>query len=248
MSGEHQRVAVLVIGDEVLKGEVPDRNTLFFIEEFDRMGVEILMAAVLPDKVSVIVKFIRTVIDDVDYVIITGGIGPTPDDVTREGVSEALGVSLVTDPTAKNILEDYYGRALEGARLKMAEVPEGSILIPNPVSAAPGFIKDKVMVFPGIPQLIEKMFPFVKTFFKQSDVRRGFIYLKAGESAYSDIMKEVMHDYRELSVGSYPTIESGYKARVVIRGTDMERIKECVTDFEKRLSERRIDVQKKMFE
>lgn len=247
MLNQVQRIALLIVADEVLKGEVPDRNTLFFIDEFNRMGVEILLTATLPDDVDVIAKFIRNVIDDVDYVILTGGIGPTPDDVTREAVALALGIDLVTDPMAKNTLEAYYGVELHEARLKMATFPEGSTLIPNPISAAPGFISGKVMVFPGIPRLIELMFPSVKKYFKTSEVKRGEIYLQAGESSYSDIMKEVMEEYKELSVGSYPTFESGYKARVVIRGKDFDRIQKCVTDFEKRLRERSIDVQKKIF-
>lgn len=247
MSNELQKIALFIIGDEVLKGEVLDQNTLFFIEEFNKIGVEIAMATILPDNVLVITKFIRAVLDDVDYVIMTGGIGPTPDDVTREAVAKALGVSLITDPEAKRALENYYGEGLYKARLKMAEVPEGSMLIPNPISAAPGFISGKVMVFPGIPRLIENMFPFVKKYFRMVTVRKGIIYLSAGESTYSDIMKDLMEKYADLSIGSYPTVESGYIARVVIRGNDIESVKNFITDFEDKLGERNIDVQKKVF-
>lgn len=248
MSDRLQRIALFVIADEVLKDEVLDLNTRFFIEELNKIGVEILIAAVLPDNVPSITKFIKAVIDEVDYVILTGGIGPTPDDVTREAVSEALGISLITDPDAERILEEYYGGKLHGERLRMARVPEGSLLIPNPISGAPGFVNGKVMVFPGIPSMVKTMFPFVKKYFKDVAVRRAVFYLKAGESSYSDIMREVVQKYSSLSVGSYPTVECGYKARIVIRGKDLDAIKECVNHFENRLSERNIDVQEKFFE
>lgn len=248
MAYHKQKISLCVIGDEVLKGEVSDENTRFFIREFNNMGVEVAMAAVIPDEVEVISNFIKRAVDEVDYVVITGGIGPTPDDVTREAVAMALGVPLVIDLAARETLESYYGQRIHEARLKMAMVPENSTLIPNPMSAAPGFITGKVIVFPGIPELIEIMFPFVKQFFRKVPVRKGTVFLSAGESTYSDIMSELMGEYKDLSVGSYPSIKKGYRARVVIRGNDIERVKKWVEDFEDKLGKRRIDVEKKMFE
>ncbi len=237
-----------MIGDEVLKGEVEDKNTSFFIEEFKDFGVSVHIASILPDSIEVISSMIRAFLDEVDYVILTGGIGPTPDDVTREAVAQALGVPLVTDLHAKRLLGDFYGDETNEIRMKMAVVPVGSELIPNPVSVAPGFVAGKVIVFPGIPELIRKMYPFVKQYFKRVQVTKGILYLKKGESSFSDIMEELMENYPTLSIGSYPTFAPGYRVRIVVRGYDVETVTRCVADFEESLGNREIEVIKKEFE
>jgi molybdenum cofactor synthesis domain-containing protein len=245
---EPQKVALFVIGEEVLRGEVEDKNTPYFIRELHDLGVTISIACILPDSIHVISQLIAAFLDDVDYLILTGGIGPTPDDVTREAVAFALGLPLVTDLYAKRVLEDFYGDDISEARMKMAIVPVGSELIPNPVSSAPGFLCGKVMVFPGIPELIEKMFPMARKFFKKVSITRGIFYLKSGESTFSDIMEGLMDKYGDLSIGSYPSFAPGYRVRIVVRGTEVEKVTRCIMDFEQELLERGIEIIKKEYE
>ncbi len=235
-------MALGIIGDEVLKGEVEDRNTSYFIKQFGDMGVEVFCAMILPDEIEVISEFIRFVRSRVDFLILTGGIGPTPDDVTREAVSVALGRKLILHPGAEEALKGYYGNRLNEARLKMAMLPEGSTLIDNPMSGAPGFMVENILVFPGIPALIEEMFPKVQFLFRCASVRKGIIFLDSGESAFSELMGEIMRDFPSLSVGSYPSWERGYRVRVVIRGTDGEEVKRCVEEFVRRCEEIGINV------
>lgn len=230
-SGKEQSVAIFIIGDEVLLGEVKDRNTGFFLDQFNEMGVSVFMTAILPDRIDVISRYINAVYHDVDYVILTGGIGPTPDDVTRESVATALGVPLVENPVARKCLEGFYGDSMNMARLKMATVPQGAMLIDNPVSKAPGFIAGKVMVFPGIPGLIGEMFPQIKKYFQKNDLKRGIIYLRSGESTISDILSGLIEKFSALSIGSYPSFESNYRVRVVIRGREGSLVRRCVDEF-----------------
>jgi molybdopterin-biosynthesis enzyme MoeA-like protein len=97
------------------------------------------------------VRDLRRFLEEVDLLVLTGGIGPTPDDITRDAVAEVAGVPLIVHPEAKAALEarPYKGSNPE-YRMLMAQVPQGATLIPNPLSPAPGFYIGRMAVFPGV--------------------------------------------------------------------------------------------------
>src|ERR1700761_367009 len=140
---------VLIIGNEILSGRTQDANLAFLARGLGECGIRLREARVIPDDHDVIVSTLNEARRGFDYVFTTGGIGPTHDDITAQAVADAFGVALVLHPEAKRIMETHYQASeLNEARLRMAHMPEGSELIPNPVSRVPGFQMSNVFVLP----------------------------------------------------------------------------------------------------
>jgi len=161
-AGPGERVVtacVLIIGNEILSGRVQDANLAFLATGLNEAGVRLREARVIPDVAETIVSTVNEVRRNFDYVFTTGGIGPTHDDITSACIAEAFGVKLIVHPEAKRILESHYPPGgLNEARLRMAHMPEGSVLLLNPISRAPGFRIGNVYVMAGVPQVMQATF------------------------------------------------------------------------------------------
>src|SRR5215212_5506633 len=135
--------ALVVIGDEILSGRTHDKNIAQVASWLGVQGIRLREVRVVPDVEEAIVEAVNALRPRHDYLFTTGGIGPTHDDITVDAIAKALRVPVVIHPEARRILEDYYrgrpgGMELTEARLRMARVPDGAELIPNPSSGAPG--------------------------------------------------------------------------------------------------------------
>jgi molybdenum cofactor synthesis domain-containing protein len=231
------RVGIVILGDEVLKGEIREANLVHMIPLLAEWGAETALCAILPDDIPVVVRHLRRFREEVDLLVLTGGIGPTPDDITRDAVAEVAGVPLIVHPEAKAALE---ARPYKGAnpeyRMLMAQVPQGATLIPNPLSPAPGFFIDRMAVFPGVPRMLQAMFEWVKPMVSGRRKSRITLYSMAPESSYAGIMKEAMTVYPEISIGSYPLSDGEYRVRVVFRGDRFDRTEACAAAFASMLS------------
>jgi molybdenum cofactor synthesis domain-containing protein len=232
------RVGIVILGDEVLKGEIREANLAYMIPQLAEWGAETALCAILPDDIPVVVRHLRRFLEEVDLLVLTGGIGPTPDDITRDAVAEVAGVPLIVHPEAKAALEarPYKGSNPE-YRMLMAQVPQGATLIPNPLSPAPGFFIDRMAIFPGVPRMLQAMFEWVRPMVSGRRKCRVILYSMAPESSYAGIMKEAMTAFPDIGIGSYPMSDGEYRVRVVFRGDRFERTDACAARFTKRLSE-----------
>src|SRR5512138_3894620 len=132
--------AILVIGDEILSGRTKDKNIGYIAEYLTNIGVDLREVRVVPDIEDEIVAALNALRHRYTYVFTTGGIGPTHDDITADSVAKAFGVPIDVDPRARAMLLTRIAeKDLNEARLRMARIPAGADLIPNSVSAAPGF-------------------------------------------------------------------------------------------------------------
>ncbi|HEX3883828.1 MAG TPA: competence/damage-inducible protein A, partial [Stellaceae bacterium] len=157
--GRAVTACVLIIGNEILSGRVQDENLAFLATGLNDAGVRLRHARIIPDDSATIIGTVNEVRRLYDYVFTTGGIGPTHDDITAQCIADAFGVKLVLHPDAVRILTDHYPPgALNEARLRMAHVPEGASLLPNPISRAPGFRIENVFILPGVPQIMRAIF------------------------------------------------------------------------------------------
>jgi len=226
------RVGIVILGDEVLKGEIRETNLAHMIPLLAEWGAETALCAILPDDIPVVVRHLRRFREEVDFLVLTGGIGPTPDDITRDAVAEVAGVPLIVHPEAKAALEarTYKGANME-YRMLMAQVPQGATLIPNPLSPAPGFFIDRMAVFPGVPRMLQAMFEWVKPMVAGHRKSRVTLYAMAPESSYAGIMKEAMTAFPDIGIGSYPFSDGEYRVRVVFRGDRFERTDACAAAF-----------------
>jgi molybdopterin-biosynthesis enzyme MoeA-like protein len=194
-------------------------------------GVRLREARVIPDDPATIVGTVNEVRGKFDYVFTTGGIGPTHDDITSACIAEAFGVPLVLHPEAKRILETHYPPgSLNEARLRMAQVPEGASLLPNPISRAPGFLIENVYVLPGVPQIMQAIFSELK-----HRLRGGVKLLSRsvsctlGEGTIAQQLAALQARYGDLEIGSYPYFRrSDFGVTLVVRGTERGRIAAAV--------------------
>src|SRR5581483_10709047 len=219
--------AVLVIGNEILSGRTQDVNLNYLAKGLNAAGVRLREARVVPDVAEAIVAAVNELRASFDYVITTGGIGPTHDDITAECVARAFGVPLVLDPAAKAILERLYKPAdLNAARLRMAHVPEGATLVQNPISGAPGFRIGNVFVLAGVPQIMQAMFDGIRSGLRGGrPVLSQSVTCELPEGVLAKGLGAIQERYPDLDIGSYPWYRRGaFGTSLVLRGPDQDRL------------------------
>src|SRR5579864_5517625 len=225
---------VLIIGNEILSGRTQDANLAFLAQGLNEVGIRLREARVIPDDTETIVATVNEVRAKFDYVFTTGGIGPTHDDITSASVAEAFGVPLILHPEAKRILESHYppGR-LNEARLRMAQVPEGAVLLPNPISRAPGFRIGNVFVLPGVPQIMQAIFNELKHRLKGgAKVLSRSVSCSLAEGTIAQDLAALLERYADLEIGSYPYFRrSDFGVTLVVRGTERARIAAAVDEL-----------------
>lgn len=239
--------AVLVIGDEILSGRTQDTNTNTIARFLAALGIDLMEARVVSDDHGRIVEALDALRSRWDYVFTTGGIGPTHDDITADAVAAALGVALHEHPDALAILSRRYGDDFNAARRRMARIPEGGVLIANPVTDAPGFQIGNVFVMAGVPKIMQAMLEDVAP-----RLRTGAIVhvqtLKVsgvGEGAVADVLRAAANQRRELSFGSYPFGHGSIGeigTQLVIRGRDADQVDAAAHDLIAELRNLGIDV------
>jgi molybdenum cofactor synthesis domain-containing protein len=218
---------VLIIGNEILSGRVRDENVAFLAKGLNEAGIRLREVRVIPDDAAAIVATVNAVRGAFDYVFTTGGIGPTHDDITAQCIADAFGVELILHPDARRILEDHYPPgALNEARLRMAHVPEGAGLLPNPISRAPGFRIGNVYVLPGVPQIMQAIFNEARhRLVGGAKVLSRSISCSLGEGVLASGLGAIQGRYADVEIGSYPYFRrSDFGVTLVVRGTDGERI------------------------
>jgi len=225
---------VLIIGNEILSGRTQDANLAFLAKGLNEVGIRLREARVIPDDADTIVSTVNEVRRSFDYVFTTGGIGPTHDDITAASIAEAFAVPLILHPEARRLLESHYPPGgLNEARLRMAQVPDGAALLPNPISRAPGFRIDNVFVLPGVPQIMQAIFSELKHRLQGgAAVLSRSVSCTLAEGTIAKDLGELQARYADLEIGSYPYFRrSDFGVTLVIRGTDRERIGTAVEEL-----------------
>lgn len=158
------RAAVLAVGSELLSVDRLDTNSLRLAAVFERHGVELVGKAVVGDDETAIAGELRSMAGRAGLVVVTGGLGPTADDVTREAVAAALGLELDDDPEVWAAIERRFasfGRTPSPNNRRQARVPRGALVLANPRGSAPGLRLDRpegaIFLFPGVPYELDGM-------------------------------------------------------------------------------------------
>ena len=214
---------LLIIGDEILSGRTLDKNTNFLAKSLEEIGISLSKVIVIPDIEDEIIDAVNSLREQFKYVFTSGGIGPTHDDITSASIAKAFNVDLIKHKEAEEILINFYGKEnVNEARLKMAYVPEGSILLNNPVSSAPGFKIDNVFIMAGVPKIFEAMFAAAKKeLLGGKIVHAKEIKINVTESIVAKELGDLQKEYQNVSMGSYP-FQGG--TSLVFRSVDNEAI------------------------
>lgn len=234
---DNPTAAVLMIGNELLIGRTQDINLKTIAERLGSIGVRICEARVVADDKAAIVDAINTLRASYDYVFTTGGIGPTHDDITAQCVADAFGKPLLQHPQAAKLLLDYFksrGHEANDARMRMANIPQGGVMIDNPVSVAPGFVVENVYVMAGVPKIMRAMLENIIPTLKQGKIQSSIsIVCDLGEGTISASLEALQRRYgNSVELGSYPG-KDGVAGRLalVARGIDRETLKEAGNDL-----------------
>ncbi len=226
--------AALIIGDEILSGRTQDTNLRDIARFLGVHGVELAEARTVPDVHEEIVAALNALRGRYDYVVTTGGIGPTHDDITADAVAAAFGVELHEHPEIMAMLTERFGDELNAARRRMARVPVGAGLVKNPVHGPAGFTIGNVFVLAGVPNIMRGMLEDVGP-----RLRGGAVTLSrtvrvegSGEGAIAAPLETVARAHPALSLGSYPYFgPEGYGSNLVVRGRDPDELAAAVGEL-----------------
>jgi nicotinamide-nucleotide amidase len=227
---EQMEVALLTVGDELLAGDTANTNGTWLARQLAERGVSVQRILVLPDDRSTIADHVREYGAAFDAVVVTGGIGGTPDDVTMEAVADAFGREMVVSDPA---LADVEARLaeLEGTIPDLdvdaeaeASVPAGSRPLLNSEGLVPGCVIQNVYVFPGIPGEMKAMFHDVADSFEGDSVSKR-LYTVEPEANIVSALSEASERFG-VRVGCYPDREAGHN-RLKLSGTDAGSVGEA---------------------
>lgn len=228
--------AMVVIGDEILSGRTRDANMHYLAGELTSLGIDLKEVRMISDDAPTITRTVKEMAGAYDNVFTSGGIGPTHDDITADCVAAAFGRPIDVRADARALLQAHYdatGRELNAARLRMARIPDGAVLIDNPVSIAPGFTIENVHVMAGVPSVFKAMVASVLP-----GLTGGAPLLSVseridrGEGDIAGPLADLAEKYADLSIGSYPFQDNGvYGANIVARGTDASQLDAFVADL-----------------
>lgn len=239
--------AVLVIGDEILSGRTKDKNIGYIADHLTAIGIQLMEVRIVPDIEAEIVAAVNALRARYTYLFTTGGIGPTHDDITADCVAKAFGAPIDVDARALALMKPHYerrGLELTPARLRMARLPQGSELVENSVSVAPGFKIENVIVMAGIPNVMQVMLDAVTPRLKTGKkMLSETVELMRPEGEIAEPLGNNQKEFPEVSMGSYPFTRDSrtFGTNLVLRSTDPERLALALAGLKAKLKARGIE-------
>ncbi len=228
--------AIVLVGNEILSGKIADANAVYLCRELRALGVDVRKITVIPDEVQVIADEVAAASAACDVVFTSGGVGPTHDDVTIEGVARGLGVPVVRHPALVALLRDYYGDRLNETHLKMAEIPEGAELVAGDSLRFPTILMRNVYILPGVPEIFRQKFEAIRERFRGAPIHLRNVFVRIGEGSLARHLNALLADYPALLVGSYPELSNpGYRVKVTLESRDAAYLEEALEALLKRL-------------
>lgn len=226
----------MIIGNEILSGKVTDLNSPYLCRELRMLGVDVERILTIPDEVDVIAREVRAMSDAYDFVFTSGGIGPTHDDLTMDGVAAAFGLPIERSEGIAARIERAQGHPPNESQLKMAMVPAGAQLVDAGDLWFPVVIVENVYVLPGIPELLRKKFESVRERFRGVPVLLKRVFVKRRESDIATSLHELLEEFPELMLGSYPRIgEESFHVLLTLESRDAGYLQRALESLLERL-------------
>ncbi|MDL5360354.1 molybdopterin-binding protein [Halalkalicoccus sp. NIPERK01] len=208
-------VALVTVGDEILAGDTVNTNAAWLGQRLAERGVDVERVTVVPDRVEEIARVVSEYRAEYDAVIVTGGLGPTHDDLTLEGVAAALGREVERNEEALAWLTEEGGYERAELTSGTADLPRGARPLHNEAGVAPGAVIEGIYVLPGVPREMKAMFESIEEEFEGEPRHTRFVHTTEPESALVPRLAEVRERF-DVTVGSYP----GDGVRLKLTGAD----------------------------
>ena len=227
------RAAILTIGNELVSGDVENTNASWLARRLESIGVRVVLSASIPDEFDTIVEFVRREGARVDVLLVTGGLGGTPDDITRQALAAAYGVPQVEVAELAADLRARFSWAPDYAA-RWALLPEGSRPLVNPRGGAPGFAIGNAWVMPGLPSEMEAMFDhYAGEIGSDRPIGSWRRVFATGESRIAAVLEEATARWPTVRVGSYPSFHpEGPEVELVLKSSDEGALAEATAFLE----------------
>ncbi len=220
--------AVVIIGDEILSGKFQDKNSPWLARRCRELGVDLVRIAVVPDIVDEIAEEVRRCMGKADLVFTTGGVGPTHDDLTMAGIAEAFGVPLVRHPELVELIRDHMGERLTDDALRMADVPQGAVLLHDGDIRFPLVRKGSVHIFPGVPGLLRMKFDGAAHRFQGVPVTARKVTTTRTEADLAAPLRALQERYPDVAIGSYPQFrQKPWTVTLTLDSRDQDALAGC---------------------
>ncbi|MBV8078910.1 MAG: competence/damage-inducible protein A [Actinobacteria bacterium] len=225
--------AILTIGNEVVSGDVANTNAVWLAQRLESLGVRVVLTAAVPDEIDTIAEFVRRERGHVDHLVVTGGLGGTPDDLTREALAEAFSVKQKEIEDLAADLRARFPKSPDYAA-RWAQLPDGARALKNPEGGAPGFVIENVYVLPGLPSEMEAMFDlYAEEFRGDQPIAKWRRSYRTRESDIVNVLSGATVRWPQVRIGSYPRFdEDGPEVEVVLKSADASALAEAVAWLE----------------
>jgi FAD synthetase len=213
---------IVVIGNEILSGKTKDENSPYLVRELRDLGVDVRRISVIPDELHVISDEVRNFSNLYDYVFTTGGVGPTHDDLTMDGIANAFNRRIRRNAELEGAIRRFYSPELIEGNLRMADVPEGARLVGDKAMWFPVVSVENVFIFPGVPEILQRKFERIKETFREAPFYLHEVFLKADEGQIADSLHLLLAEFPDLLLGSYPYFDNPvYSIKLTLESKDL---------------------------
>ena len=231
---------IIIIGDEILSGKIHENNSFFMAKKLWLHGIHVRRICIIPDIVDEIAQEVHSFSQMFDYVFTSGGIGPTHDDVTIEGISKAFNVKPVIHAALRKILEQRHTNPTP-EQLKMAEVPDGAELVNDGTLTFPLIKFKNIYIFPGIPEFLRKKFSVIVSLFHEAPMFIKKVYVKENESTIASILNHILNNVIDVKIGSYPVVDNrDYQVMITLESLRKEPLESAVSMLRENLPQEKI--------
>lgn len=237
MTASLPTAAALVIGNELLSGKVAEANVHVLARALRGLGIELRRVVMILDDVDEIAREVKTLSSSHDWLFTSGGVGPTHDDVTVEGVAKAFGVRVIESPVLAKMLRDHYQDRCTDGHLRMATVPEGAKLEASEEVRWPTIRYANTWLLPGVPEIFRLKLPVAITEIAKTTagaaafVSRA-VFTKMDEGDLRPLLDAIVERFPDIGVGSYPKWQDPlYKTKLTFDGRDVARVNEARDAF-----------------
>ncbi len=234
-----QTAGIVIIGDEILSGKFADENAVLLIKELRALGVSLQRVAIIPDDIDDIAATVKSFSGRFDHVFTSGGIGPTHDDRTMEGVARGFGARVVIHEQLAAGIRAFFGPELGEKNIRLAEVPEGAQLVGRDDELKWPVTKfHNVYILPGVPSLFRSKFASIKSLFRDTPWAGCRVYCNGDEGTLAEHMDAVVAAHEAVNVGSYPRFgEQDYRVLITLESKDPAAVKAAREDLIARLGD-----------
>ena len=200
--------AIVIIGNEILSGKYRDENSPWLAVRLRELGVDLGRIVVIPDDIDLIARTVRELAEAFDHVFTTGGVGPTHDDMTMDGVARAFGVALTRAPRLEALVRQHLKGPVTPAALRMADIPVGAELWDDGEIRFPQVVMRNVVIFPGVPALLRMKFDAIAHRLDGVPVQSVRLITTDTEAAIAATLTAAQDRWPAVDIGSYPRFES----------------------------------------